>query len=102
MSGNPTPDYREAWLAQQQLELEQTAAPIPGSTPNHSSKGLGLILVAIPVLSCALTIAWHWTPHNPRKSKSFWDGVLGKAASVSGRKYNSEANSLTEMLTFNK
>lgn len=104
-----SPEELERYIAQQDAEL---AAQSPSIKPEPARKAvatggfpMSLLLFSVTFfLVFGLTfVCWNSTTKmSASKRSSTWDQILGFSAKVSNRRYDPNANSLTERFTLRK
>jgi hypothetical protein len=95
-----TPEEFENYIASQETEAAATN-PEPLQRASGRKFSFGWLIYTIPFFTViALFCSWQFaTNMKASKRTAVWDTILGSTAKATGRKYNSNANSLTEKLT---
>lgn len=94
----------EAYVARQQADLAEdqplAASPAPqGAGFEHKMKVLGVVVPVALALVIGVTM-WRSAPDGKSEYTDPWDKIFSATAWLGGRKYNANANSLTERMTF--
>ncbi len=102
-----TPEEFQSYIENQQKELEaEGLANKPAAKPKSKRVfSFDWLVYTIPFFAVlAFTFcSWDYTTKmSASKRSAFWDKILGSTAKATGRKYNSNAQSLTERFTFGK